>query len=66
MTPAQRRTSENHHTRRVQVARFRVVRFDGVLLGGCNSETRAETMRSVLAQGQRPDFAVVMTREAKS
>ena len=42
--------------------RFRVVRFDGVTLGGSTSRAVAERLRNVLCQGQRRDFATVVKR----
>jgi len=52
----------SHHQNRVVATRFRVLRFDGVLLGGATSLERAETMAAVLRQGQRRDFAQVVAR----
>ena len=46
--------------------RFRVVRFDGVTLGGSTSRFVAERLRNTLCQGQRADFAVVMVRGGES
>ncbi len=54
-----------HHDRAVS-ERFRVVRFDGVTLGGSTSRAVAERLRNVLCQGQRADFAVVMVRGGES
>lgn len=45
--------------------RFRVVRFDGVTLGGSTSRAVAERLANVIRQGQRADYAVVMVRGAE-
>ena len=42
--------------------RFRVVRFDGVVLGGSTSLAVAERLARVIRAGQRADYAVVMVR----
>lgn len=42
--------------------RFRVVRFDGVTLGGSTSRAVAERLCGVIKQGQRADYAFVMAR----
>jgi hypothetical protein len=42
--------------------RFRVVRFDGVVLGGSPARHVAERQCRVICTGQRADYAVVMVR----
>lgn len=42
--------------------RWRVIRHDGVVLGGATSREVAERLRNVLCQGQRHDFAFVVKR----
>jgi xanthine/CO dehydrogenase XdhC/CoxF family maturation factor len=47
---------------RAHVVRYRVVRFDGVVMGGSSSRAAAERMANVIRTGQRADYAVVMVR----
>lgn len=57
-----RRNTSQHHEQRSVSARFKVIRFDGVLLGGAMSLERAEAMAAVLRTGQRRDFAQAVAR----
>lgn len=43
----------------------RVVRWDGVVLGGTTDWEKAVRLASVLSQGQRPGFAVARKRGGK-
>lgn len=55
-----RRTySETHHSIRSERARFKLIRWDGVLLGGTSRRERAEQLAEVLSQGQRKGFVEV-------
>jgi len=47
---------------RAAVVRYRVVRHDGVTLGGSSSLAVAERLAQVIRAGQRADYAVVMVR----
>jgi len=50
------------HDERTVAVRYRVVRFDGVTLGGSSSLAVAERLAQVIRAGQRADYAVVMVR----
>lgn len=43
-----------------KVQRFRVVRFDGAVLGGSPDRDAAERLKRLICTGQRSDYAVVM------
>jgi hypothetical protein len=47
---------------RAAVVRYRVVRFDGVTLGGSSSLAVAERLARVIRAGQRADYVVMMVR----
>ena len=56
---------ENRHHQRAAVARWRVIRYDGVLLWGGSSEDDARRVCAVICMGQPAGYAHVRAPRAR-